>query len=193
MQIAGEIVVDADKNPIDEELLVNGKKEEKVKNEAKKEKGKTIIKGLRFKNVRVTYLDEIGAKKVESITLETPAVEKDWEMAAVRKTLNLYFDEQNIDPKILRVGLPSSGGELFDMEAPFLDKPIGQFTKKDCVMAAIYKRCRTVTGALRGDTEELQRSLYLHLQNLNNLDHERMFAGEKLWIEKDFDPEYKLS
>ena len=56
---AGEVVVNADEAPIDQEVLVNGYKEEKIKNPAKKEKGVSKIKGLVFKNVAVIYKDEL--------------------------------------------------------------------------------------------------------------------------------------
>ena len=165
---AGEIVVDAKDAPIDEELLVLGKKEEKIANKATKKGGKAMIKGLEFKNIGIIYKDEIGAIKRERVTLIVPEVEQGWYQAAVRKKLSLWFDEKNILPTmIMQVSLPSSGGKKVDMEAEFLEKPIGEFSKEDCVNAAIYYRCRTVKSALNFDEEEMRESLYLHLQNLD--------------------------
>lgn len=190
---AGEVVVDAKDSPIDEELLVLGKKEAKVENKASKKNGKQMIKGLLFKNIAVIYKDEIGKICRERINLTIPAVESSWYQTAIRKRLSLWFDEQNILPTaISQVSLPSSGGTEVEMEAKFLEKPIGEFDKEDCVNAAIYHRCRTVASALGFDAEEMQRSLFLHLNNLDRLDGERFLDGESMWREVPFDPEYMV-
>ena len=193
MENVNEIVVQAADAPIDEELLVLGKKEEKVVNKASKKNGKATIKGLLFKNVAVIYKDEIGAIARTRVDITVPATEPSWYQPAVRKKLSLWFDEQNILPTMItQVQLPSSGGKEVEMEAAFLEKPIGEFTKEDCVNAAIYHRCRTVKSALGFDAEEMQRSLFLHLQNLDRLDGEHFVNGESMWREVAFDPEYKV-
>lgn len=185
---AGEVVVNADESPIDQEVLVNGYKEEKIKNPAKKEKGVSKIKGLVFKNVAVIYKDELDKVCRTRIDITVPLVEKDWYQPATRKALSLWFDEQNIIPlHILQVSLPSSGGEEVEIEAPFLDKPIGEFDKKDCVFAAIYHRCRTVRSAMGFDAHEIQQSLFLHLHNLDKLEEDR-----DSWEEVAFDPTYMV-
>lgn len=185
---AGEVVVNADEAPIDQELLVNGVKEEKIKNPAKKEKGVSKIKGLVFKNVAVIYKDELDKVCRTRIDITVPLVEKDWYQPAARKALSLWFDEQNIIPlHIMQVSLPSSGGEEIEIEAPFLDKPIGEFDKKDCAFAAIYHRCRTVKSALGFDANEMQRSLFLQLHNLDKLNED-----VETWQEVEFDPSYKV-
>lgn len=185
---AGEVVVNADEAPIDQEVLVNGVKEEKIKNPAKKEKGVSKIKGLTFKNVAVIYKDELDKVCRTRIDITVPVVEKDWYQAAVRKVLSLWFDEQNIIPlHILQVSLPSSGGEECEIEAAFLDKPISEFTKKDCVYAAIYHRCRTVKSALGFDERDMQESLFLHLHNIDKFDEDR-----ETWTSVEFDPNYKV-
>lgn len=193
MKPAGEIILDAETNPIDEDLIVNGGKEEKIVNAAKKVKGASVIKGLRFKNVGVIYKDEIGKIERVRIELEVPETEKDWYQPAARKMLSLWFDEQNILPtQVIQVSLPSSGGEEFDLTAEFLDKPIKDFTKKDCVNAAIYYRCRTVASALHADEYEMQQSLFRHLMNLDKLNTEHFLNGESQWNETPFDPEYRV-
>lgn len=185
---AGEVVVNAEEAPIDQEVLVNGVKEEKIKNPAKKEKGVSKIKGLTFKNVAIIYKDELDKVCRTRIDITVPVVERDWYQAAVRKVLSLWFDEQNIIPlHILQVSLPSSGGEECEIEANFLDKPIGEFTKKDCVYAAIYHRCRTVRSALGFDEREMQESLFLHLHNTDKFDQDR-----ETWTAVEFDPAYKV-
>lgn len=184
---AGEVVVDAKDAPIDEELLVLGKKEEKVVNKATKKAGKSTIKGLLFKNVAVVYKDEINAVHRERIDLSIPAVEPSWYQPAVRKKLSLWLDEQNILPTmIMQVALPSSGGKEFDMEARFLDVPIDEFTKEDVVNAAIYHRCRTVKSALGFDEEEMRHSLFMYLHNLDKIE-----TGED-FTSVPYDPEYKV-
>lgn len=185
---AGEVVVNADEAPIDQEVLVNGYKEEKIKNPVKKEKGISKIKGLCFKNVAIIYKDELDKVCRARIDITVPLVEKDWYQAAARKALSLWFDEQNIIPlHIMQVSLPSSGGEECEIDAEFLDKPISEFTKKDCVFAAIYHRCRTVRSALGFDAHEIQQSLFLHLHNLDKLEDDR-----DNWEEVQFDPNYKV-
>lgn len=185
---AGEIVVDAKDAPIDEEALVLGKKEEKVVNKATKKNGKSMIKGLLFKNVAVVYKDEINAVHRERIDLTIPAVEPGWFQPAIRKKLSLWFDEQNILPTmIMQVALPSSGGKEVDMEARFLDVAIDEFTKEDVVNAAIYHRCRTVKSALGFDEEDMRQSLFLHLHNLDKLE-----TGEE-FEHVEYDPSYKVS
>ena len=162
---AGEVVVNADEAPIDQELLVNGVKEEKIKNPAKKEKGVSKIKGLLFKNVAIIYKDELDKVCRARIDITVPLVERDWYQPAARKALSLWFDEQNIIPlHIMQVSLPSSGGEEIEIEAPFLDKPIGEFDKK-----------------------EMQRSLFLQLHNLDKLNED-----VETWQEVEFDPSYKV-
>ena len=184
---AGEIVVDAKDAPIDEELLVLGKKEEKVANKATKKAGKSTIKGLLFKNVAVVYKDEINAVHRERIDLSIPEVEPSWYQAAIRKKLSLWLDEQNILPTmIMQVALPSSGGKEFDMEARFLDVPIDEFTKEDVVNAAIYHRCRTVKSALGFDEEEMRHSLFMYLHNLDKIE-----TGED-FTPVPYDPSYKV-
>jgi hypothetical protein len=184
---AGEIVVDAADAPIDEELLVLGKKEEKVVNKAAKKAGKSTIKGLLFKNVAVVYKDEINAVHRERIDLSIPAVEPSWYQPAIRKKLSLWLDEQNILPTmIMQVALPSSGGKEFDMEARFLDVPIDEFTKEDVVNAAIYHRCRTVKSALGFDEEEMRHSLFMYLHNLDKIE-----TGED-FTPVPYDPSYKV-
>lgn len=183
-----------DESSFDETELVTGKKKEKVVTETKKKNGKTMVKTLKFKNVAIIYKDEIGKICRERIDIEVPLVEKDWYQAAVRKMLSCWFDEQNILPtQIIQVQLPSSGGIEGEMEAAFLEKPIGEFDKKDCVNAAIYHRCRTVVSALSADAEEMQRSLFLHLHNLDRLDSEQYLDGVSQWVEVPFDPEYKVA
>lgn len=185
---AGEVVVNADEAPIDQEVLVNGYKEEKIKNPVKKEKGVSKIKGLCFKNVAIIYKDELDKVCRARIDITVPLVEKDWYQPATRKALSLWFDEQNIIPlHIMQVSLPSSGGEECEIDAEFLDKPISEFTKKDCVYAAIYHRCRTVRSALGFDAHEIQQSLFLHLHNLDKLEDDR-----DNWEEVQFDPNYKV-
>lgn len=185
---AGEVVVNADEAPIDQELLVNGVKEEKIKNPVKKEKGVSKIKGLLFKNVAIIYKDELDKVCRARIDITVPLVERDWYQPAARKALSLWFDEQNIIPlHIMQVSLPSSGGEEIEIEAPFLDKPIGEFNKKDCAFAAIYHRCRTVKSALGFDANEMQRSLFLQLHNLDKLNED-----VETWQEVEFDPSYKV-
>lgn len=184
---AGEVVVDAKDAPIDEELLVLGKKEEKVANKATKKAGKSTIKGLLFKNVAVVYKDEINAVHRERIDLSIPAVEPSWYQPAIRKKLSLWLDEQNILPTmIMQVALPSSGGKEFDMDARFLDVPIDEFTKEDVVNAAIYHRCRTVKSALGFDEEEMRHSLFMYLHNLDKIE-----TGED-FTPVPYDPEYKV-
>lgn len=184
---AGEVVVDAKDAPIDEELLVLGKKEEKVVNKATKKAGKSTIKGLLFKNVAVVYKDEINAVHRERIDLSIPAVEPSWYQPAIRKKLSLWLDEQNILPTmIMQVALPSSGGKEFDMDARFLDVPIDEFTKEDVVNAAIYHRCRTVKSALGFDEEEMRHSLFMYLHNLDKIE-----TGED-FTPVPYDPEYKV-
>lgn len=184
---AGEVVVDAKDAPIDEELLVLGKKEEKVVNKAAKKAGKSTIKGLLFKNVAVVYKDEINAVHRERIDLSIPAVEPSWYQPAIRKKLSLWLDEQNILPTmIMQVALPSSGGKEFDMEARFLDVPIDEFTKEDVVNAAIYHRCRTVKSALGFDEEEMRHSLFMYLHNLDKIE-----TGEDFTV-VPYDPTYKV-
>lgn len=184
---AGEIVVDAKDAPIDEELLVLGKKEEKVANKATKKAGKSTIKGLLFKNVAVVYKDEINAVHRERIDLSIPAVEPSWYQPAIRKKLSLWLDEQNILPTmIMQVALPSSGGKEFDMDARFLDVPIDDFTKEDVVNAAIYHRCRTVKSALGFDEEEMRHSLFMYLHNLDKIETGEDFAPVP------YDPSYKV-
>lgn len=184
---AGEIVVDAKDAPIDEEMLVLGKKEEKVTNKATKKSGKATIKGLEFNNIAVIYKDELGGIRRERVSLTVPSVEPGWYQPAVRKRLSLWFDEQNILPTmVMQVSLPSNGGKEVDMEASFLEKPIGEFTKEDVVNAAIYYRCRTVKSALGFDEEEMRESLYLHLQNLG-----RAESGED-FIPVAYDPTYRV-
>ena len=182
-----------EESSFDETELVTGKKKEKVTNVAEKKNGKSTISSLTFKNVAVIYKDEIGKICRERIDIEVPLVEKDWYQPAVRKKLSCWFDEQNIIPtQVIQVQLPSSGGKEGKMAAEFLDKPIGEFDKIDCVNAAIYHRCRTVTSALSGDAEDLQRSLFLHLHNLDKLDSEHFVDGVSQWEEVPFDPEYKV-
>lgn len=184
---AGEVVVDAKDAPIDEELLVLGKKEEKVVNKATKKAGKSTIKGLLFKNVAVVYKDEINAVHRERIDLSIPAVEPSWYQPAIRKKLSLWLDEQNILPTmIMQVALPSSGGKEFDMDARFLDVSIGEFTKEDVVNAAIYHRCRTVKSALGFDEEEMRHSLFMYLHNLDKIE-----TGED-FTPVPYDPSYKV-
>lgn len=183
--------ISVDESSFDETELVTGKKKEKVTNEAKKKNGKTTIKTLTFKNVAIIYKDEIGKICRERIDIEIPMVEKDWYQPAVRKMLSCWFDEQNILPThIMQVQLPSSGGIEGEMVADFLEKPIGDFDKKDCVRAAIYHRCRTVVSALSADAEEMQRSLFLHLHNLDRLDSEHFVDGVSQWRTEPFDPKY---
>ena len=184
---AGEVVVDAKDAPIDEELLVLGKKEEKVVNKATKKAGKSIIKGLLFKNVAVVYKDEINAVHRERVDLSIPAVEPSWYQPAIRKKLSLWLDEQNILPTmIMQVALPSSGGKEFDMDARFLDVAIDEFTKEDVVNAAIYYRCRTVKSALGFDEEEMRHSLFMYLHNLDKIE-----TGED-FTPVPYDPSYKV-
>lgn len=184
---AGEIVVDAADAPIDEEVLVLGKKEEKVVNKAAKKAGKSTIKGLLFKNVSVVYKDEINAVHRERIDLSIPAVEPSWYQPAIRKKLSLWLDEQNILPTmIMQVALPSSGGKEFDMDARFLDVAIGDFTKEDVVNAAIYHRCRTVKSALGFDEEEMRHSLFMYLHNLDKIETGEDFTAVP------YDPTYKV-
>ena len=183
----GEVVVDAKDAPIDEEVLIFGKKQEKVVNKASKKSGKSMIKGLQFNNIAVIYKDELGAIKRERVSLTIPAVEHGWYQAAVRKKLSLWFDEQNILPTIIvQVALPSSGGKEVDMEARFLDVAIGELTKEDIVNAAIYHRCRTVRSALGFDEEEMRESLFIQLHNLDKLD-----TGED-FEHVPYDPNYKV-
>jgi hypothetical protein len=183
----GEVVVDAKDAPIDEEMLVLGKKEEKVVNKATKKAGKSTIKGLLFKNVAVVYKDEINAVHRERIDLSIPEVEPSWYQAAIRKKLSLWLDEQNILPTmIMQVALPSSGGKEFDMDARFLDVPIDEFTKEDVVNAAIYHRCRTVKSALGFDEEEMRRSLFMYLHNLDKIETGEDFTAVP------YDPAYKV-
>lgn len=190
---AGEIVVDAKDTPIDEETLVLGKKETKVQNKVSKKNGKKTVNGLLFKNVAVIYKDEIEKICRDRIDLTIPAVEPSWYQPAIRKRLSLWFDEQNVLPTaIMQVSLPSSGGKEVEMPAEFLEKRIGDFTKEDCVNAAIYYRCRTVKSALGFDEEEMQRSLFLHLHNLDRLDGEHFVNGESVWREIPFDPDYTV-
>lgn len=184
---AGEVVVDAKDAPIDEEVLVLGKKEEKIVNKASKKSGKSIIKGLLFKNVAVIYKDEIGTIHRERVDVTVPAVEPSWYQAAVRKKLSLWFDEQNIIPTIImQVSLPGSGGKEVEMEARFLDVEIDEFTKEDCVNAAIYHRCRTVKSALGFDEEEMRQSLFMYLHNLDKIE-----TGED-FEHVPYDPSYKV-
>lgn len=184
---AGEVVVDAKDAPIDEEVLVLGKKEEKVVNKAAKKSGKSVIKGLLFKNIAIIYKDELGAIRRERVDLTVPAVEPSWYQAAVRKKLSLWFDEQNILPTmIVQVSLPSSGGKEVDMEARFLDVAIDDFSKEDCVNAAIYHRCRTVKSALGFDADDMKQSLFMHLHNLDKIE-----TGED-FVQVNYDPEYKV-
>ena len=184
---AGEVVVDAKDAPIDEEVLVLGKKEEKVENKASKKGGKSMIKGLLFKNIAVIYKDELGAIKRERVDLTVPAVEPSWYQAAIRKKLSLWFDEQNILPTlVVQVALPSSGGKEVEMEARFLDVAIDEFTKEDCVNAAIYHRCRTVKSALGFDAEEMRQSLFMHLHNLDKAEKGEDFE------QVAYDPTYKV-
>lgn len=183
----GEVVVDAKDAPIDEEVLIFGKKQEKVVNKASKKSGKSMIKGLQFNNIAVIYKDELGAIKRERVNLTIPAVEHGWYQAAVRKKLSLWFDEQNILPTIIvQVALPSSGGKEVEMEARFLDVPIDELTKEDIVNAAIYHRCRTVRSALGFDEEEMRESLFIQLHNLDKLD-----TGED-FEHVPYDPKYKV-
>lgn len=184
---AGEVVVDAKDAPIDEEVLVLGKKEEKVENKASKKGGKSMIKGLLFKNIAVIYKDELGAIKRERVDLTVPTVEPSWYQAAIRKKLSLWFDEQNILPTlVVQVALPSSGGKEVEMEARFLDMPIDEFTKEDVVNAAIYHRCRTVKSALGFDEEEMRHSLFMYLHNLDKIE-----SGED-FTSVPYDPTYKV-
>jgi hypothetical protein len=184
---AGEIVVDAKDAPIDEEVLVLGKKEAKVDNKASKKGGKSVIKGLLFKNIAVIYKDEIGAIHRERLDLTVPAVEPGWYQPAIRKRLSLWFDEQNVLPTaIMQVSLPSSGGKEVEMEARFLDVKIDDLSKEDIVNAAIYHRCRTVKSALGFDEEDMKHSLFLHLQNLDKLE-----SGEE-FEQVAYNPEYKV-
>lgn len=188
---AGEVVLDAETNPIDEELLVNGKKETKVKNSVTKKESKHVTEGLIFKNIGVVYKDEIGAIQRERIDLTVPKTEQDWYGLAVRKMLSVWFDEHNISPtEVTLVSLPTNGGEETEISADFLYKPIDTMDKKDIVNCAIYFRCRTVTAATRGDVYEMRQSLFLHLNNLDKLNTQHFADGQSQWVEKEYDPSF---
>lgn len=160
-----EIEIDGATNEVDNESIVLGEvKEEKVVNPVKKSKTKSTIKGLRFDNVSVIYINEVDKKEQARISLTIPAVEGSWWASMIRKAMNLYFYEQNILPtQVLSVSLPSAGGKEVEMDGSFLDKPFGELTKADVVNAAIYHRHRTVAGALHSDEEEMRQSLWLHM------------------------------
>lgn len=183
-----EVVLDADKAPINEEEIVHGSKVEKVENTVKKSKGKSTIKGLHFDNIVVVYKDEIGKLAKEKFSMEIPEVEKEWQPVACRKMLSVLLDENNITPsEILTVSLPSVGGKEIDIDGSFLEKQIGQLSKKEVVNAAIYYRLRTVASALHADAEEMQHSLWLHMCNKDKQDSERFLRGISQWEEKTFD------
>lgn len=154
-----------------------------VSNAAKSKGNKKMIKGLHFENVTVIYKDEIGRLEKAKFSFDCPLVDKSWYQPAARKMLSLWFEEQNTLPtQIISVMLPSQGAKEIEIEATFLKKPIGEFDKKEVVWAAIYNKFRTVTGALRGDAEAMQRSLWIHLQNRDKLDMEQDY-----WTPAEFD------
>lgn len=178
--------------PVDEEAIV-GKKEPKIANKAHKKGNASVINWLEFKNIAVIYKDELGHLERVRINLTIPQVEKNWYQPAIRKRLSLWFDDQNVLPtQILQVSLPSSGATEKEEAAPFLDKPIGEFTKEDCVNAAIYWRLRTVVSALSADVERMQESVWLHYNNQAKLNSEQFLNGERIWDFPVFDPKAKL-
>lgn len=175
-----EIEMQGVNNPVNLDGIV--KEEPKLENAAKKKKEGVFIKWLTFKNVAIVYKDEIGHLGRIRIDLKVPAVEKTWQQAAVRKRMWLWFDDENILPtQVLQVALPSSGGVESEERAEFLEKPIGEFTKEDCVNAAVYFRMRTVTNANRGDVEKMRESVWLHYNNRGKLGEEPFINGQRNW------------
>lgn len=175
-----EVEMQGVNNPVNVDEII--KDDPKLTNSAKKKKEGIFIKWLTFKNVAIIYKDEIGRLDRIRIDLTVPAVEKSWQQVAARKRMWLWFDDQNILPtQVLQVALPSSGGEESDGRAEFLEKPLGKFTKEDCVNAAIYFRMRTVTNANRGDVEKMRESVWLHYNNRGKLGEEPFVNGERNW------------
>ena len=158
------------------------KDEPRADNKAVKGKGGHKIKWLTFKNIAIIYKDEIGKIGRVRIDLTVPLVEKSWYQVAVRKSMWLWFDNENILPtQVVQVAIPSSGGEESEGPAPFLDKKLGEFTKEDCVNAAIYFHMRTVTNANRGDVQQMRESVWLHYNNIGKLGEEPFINGQRNW------------
>ena len=175
-----EIEMNGFNNPVNLDGIV--KEDPKLDNTAKKKKEGVFIKWLTFKNVAIIYKDEIGHLGRIRVDLKVPAVEKTWQQAAVRKRMWLWFDDENILPtQVMQVALPSSGGIESEERAGFLEKPIGEFTKEDCVNAAVYFRMRTVTNANRGDVEKMRESVWLHYNNRGKLGEEPFINGQRNW------------
>jgi hypothetical protein len=179
-----EVEMQGVNNPVNVDDII--KDDPKLKNSAKKKKEGVFIKWLTFKNVAIIYKDEIGRLERVRIELKVPAVEKSWQQVAARKRMWLWFDDQNILPtQVLQVALPSSGGVESEERAEFLEKPLGKFTKEDCVNAAIYFHMRTVTNANSGDVERMRESVWLHYNNISKLGEEPFVNGQRNW---DFPP-----
>lgn len=175
-----EVEMQGVNNPVNVDDII--KDDPKLKNSAKKKKEGVFIKWLTFKNVAIIYKDEIGRLERVRIELKVPAVEKSWQQVAARKRMWLWFDDQNILPtQVLQVALPSSGGVESEERAEFLEKPLGKFTKEDCVNAAIYFHMRTVTNANSGDVERMRESVWLHYNNINKLGEEPFVNGQRNW------------
>lgn len=175
-----EVEMQGVNNPVNVDDII--KDDPKLKNSAKKKKEGVFIKWLTFKNVAIIYKDEIGRLERVRIELKVPAVEKSWQQVAARKRMWLWFDDQNILPtQVLQVALPSSGGVESEERAEFLEKPLGKFTKEDCVNAAIYFHMRTVTNANSGDVERMRESVWLHYNNISKLGEEPFVNGQRNW------------
>lgn len=175
-----EVEMQGINNPVNVDDII--KDDPKLKNSAKKKKEGVFIKWLTFKNVAIIYKDEIGRLERVRIELKVPAVEKSWQQVAARKRMWLWFDDQNILPtQVLQVALPSSGGVESEERAEFLEKPLGKFTKEDCVNAAIYFHMRTVTNANSGDVERMRESVWLHYNNISKLGEEPFVNGQRNW------------
>ena len=163
-------------------IATAGKEKENVDNKAKKTGKGHTIKWLTFKNVAIIYKDEIGHVGRIRIDMTVPKVEKSWYQIACRKRMWLWFDDENILPtQVVQVAIPSSGGEESEGPAPFLDKKLGEFTKEDCVNAAIYFHMRTVTNANSGDVQQMRESVWLHYNNIEKLGEEPFINGQRNW------------
>lgn len=176
------VVINPEYNP--EEIVSPGKSKEEVKKiktpqkntPKKKEESKdseetSVVEGLLFEKVVVLYKDELGKITKTVLDFQIPKIEKEWYQWAIRKMLWLYFDENAILPRnIASVRIPSVTGKSFDIPATFLEKPISELNKKECIHAAIYYKLRTIARAHMTDENGMRASLWNLYSNIDNGD-----------------------
>jgi hypothetical protein len=176
------VLIDPEYNP--EEIVNPGKSKEEIKkiktpqkNTPKKKvesddsEESSVVEGLLFEKVVVLYKDELGKLTKSVLDFQIPKIEKEWYQWAIRKMLWLYFDENAILPRhISSVQIPSITGKPIDISSSFLDKPISELNKKECLYAAIYYKLRTIARPHMVDESGMRSNLWHLYSNKDNGD-----------------------